>query len=131
MLDRRQFAATAFAFAGLALQSRVARAGMMALDPGYGPLQSDPAGLIDLPPGFYYKVVSALWQAMDDGPRATDRADGMVCFRLGAGRIDLVRTQEPQQNHLPNSIFATGTPASATAFVRTRRASRLGARSAT
>src|SRR3546814_4144193 len=30
MLDRRQFAATAFAFAGLALQSRVARAGMMA-----------------------------------------------------------------------------------------------------
>src|SRR3546814_9783069 len=93
MLDRRQFAATAFAFAGLALQSRVARAGMMALDPGYGPLQSDPAGLIDLPPGFSYKVVSELGQAMDDGHRVPDRADGMGCFRLDGGRIDRKSTR--------------------------------------
>src|SRR3546814_11050951 len=103
MLDRRQFAATAFAFAGLALQSRVARAGMMALDPGYGPLQSDPAGLIDPPPGLSYKVVSELGQAMDDGHRVTDRADGMGCFRLDCGRSELVRNHAPQPQHLPTA----------------------------
>src|SRR3546814_8334469 len=106
MLDRRQFAATAFAFAGLALQSRVARAGMMALDPGYGPLQSDPAGLIDLPPGFSYKVVSELGQAMADGHRVPDRPDGLGRFRLDSGRIPLVRNHELQPKHLAPGPFA-------------------------
>src|SRR3546814_15316235 len=110
MLDRRQFAATAFAFAGLALQSRVARAGMMALDPGYGPLHSDPAGLIDLPPGFSYKVVSELGQAMDDGHSVPDRADGRACFRLEGGRIALVCTHELPTTHSATAPFAAGPP---------------------
>src|SRR3546814_9300243 len=118
MLDRRQFAATAFAFAGLALQSRVARAGMMALDPGYGPLQSDPAGLIDHPPGFSYKAVSELGQAMDDGHRVAHRADGMGCFRRAGGRIPLVRYPELNPNKLAAGPFAAGTPDSVAPFNR-------------
>ncbi|MDZ3831119.1 MAG: DUF839 domain-containing protein [Sphingopyxis sp.] len=99
MLDRRQFAGVALAFAGLATQSRAAAGGLMATTPGYGPLQPDPAGLVDLPPGFSYRIVSELGQRMSDGYRVPDRADGMGCFRLPNGKIALVRNHELQPRH--------------------------------
>ncbi|WP_432770445.1 MAG: DUF839 domain-containing protein [Sphingopyxis sp.] len=108
MLDRRRFAFTALAFSGLALQSGAARAGTMAIDPGYGPLQPDPAGLIDLPPGFSYRIISELGQAMDDGHRVPDRADGMGCIDIGGGRIALVRNHEFQPQHLAGGPLAAG-----------------------
>lgn len=106
--DRRRFLrATGSAFAALAA-SGCARGGMAATNPdaGYGPLLPDARGLIDLPAGFSYRVISELGDAMSDGGTVPDRADGMGCFDLGRGRIALVRNHELQVQH--DSGGATG-----------------------
>ncbi|MDP3907050.1 alkaline phosphatase PhoX [Novosphingobium sp.] len=94
-LDRRRFlAATGAAFAALAASGcRTARSGV-ASAPGYGPLRPDPAGLLDLPEGFSYRVISKLGNPMSDGGRVPDAADGMGCFALPGGKLALVRNHE-------------------------------------
>lgn len=97
--DRRQFlAATGSAFAGLVASGCMSRA---ALAPSggstftdYGPLRPDPAGILDLPEGFSYRVLSRLGDAMSDGGTVPDKADGMGCIDLGDGEIVLVRNHE-------------------------------------
>ena len=61
---------------------------------GYGELVTDPNGLLDLPESFSYRVLSSLGDAMSDGARVPDKADGMGCFDLGDGRLALVRNHE-------------------------------------
>lgn len=99
--DRRRFLrATGTAFAALAASGCVRTS--LATAPagaGYGPLMADPQGLIDLPQGFTYRVLSSLGEAMSDGGTVPDRADGMGCFDLGSGRIALVRNHELQAQH--------------------------------
>jgi secreted PhoX family phosphatase len=93
-LDRRHFlSATATAFAALASGCRET-GGVGPITAPYGPLVPDPAGLLDLPAGFSYRVLSSLGDAMDDGGRVPDAADGMGCFDLGGGRLALVRNHE-------------------------------------
>ena len=60
----------------------------------YGKLIPDQNGLLDLPEGFSYRVISSLGDAMDDGGFVPDKADGMGCFDLGNGEIALVRNHE-------------------------------------
>lgn len=99
--DRRLFLrATGSAFAALAA-SGCMRAGVASTGGavGYGALLPDPNGLIDLPQGFSYRVVSRLGEAMTDGGTVPDRADGMGCFDLGNGKIALVRNHELQVQH--------------------------------
>jgi uncharacterized protein len=113
--DRRRFlGATASAFAALAASGcmtrsanapRVASSGGFA---GYGALLPDPAGLIDLPEGFSYRVISQLGDTMDDGGSVPDRADGMGCFDLGNGEIALVRNHELQPQHDAGGVIAKG-----------------------
>ena len=94
--DRRQFLrATGTAFAALAA-SGCMRQGLATTGaaPGYGPLVADPNGLIDLPAGFTYRVLSSLGDAMSDGGTVPDAADGMGCFDLGGGKLALVRNHE-------------------------------------
>lgn len=62
----------------------------------YGPLLPDPDGLLDLPAGFTYRVISLQGEPMDDGFVVPDYADGMGCFALGNGRLALVRNHELQ-----------------------------------
>ncbi len=97
--DRRQFlTATGTAFAALMASGCMTRGAVIA--PGisgfadYGPLRRDPAGLLDLPDGFSYRVISSLGDRMNDGGTVPDNADGMGCFNLGAGEIALVRNHE-------------------------------------
>lgn len=102
--DRRQFLrATGVAFTALAasgcMRGAVAGGSGVAGLAGYGDLVADPAGLIDLPPGFSYRVLSSLGDAMSDGGTVPDRADGMGCFDLGNGQIALVRNHELQPHH--------------------------------
>ncbi|MEE4315964.1 MAG: alkaline phosphatase PhoX [Erythrobacter sp.] len=117
--DRRRFlGATASAFAALAasgctIRTRGAdgapgRARQPASFAGYGALAPDPAGLIDLPPGFSYRVISRLGDDMDDGGTVPDRADGMGCFDLGGGEIALVRNHELQPQHDAGGPIAKG-----------------------
>ena len=98
--DRRQFLrATGSAFAALAA-SGCARGGLVSTNSiaGYGPLVPDPQGLIDLPAGFTYRVLSSLGDAMSDGGTVPDHADGMGCFDLGRGKWALVRNHELMPN---------------------------------
>lgn len=114
--DRRRFiGATATAFAALAASGcmtrgapTTARAASGGGFSGYGALVPDPAGLLDLPPGFSYRVLSRLGDAMDDGGTVPDRADGMGCFDLGNGEIALVRNHELQPQHDAGGPIAKG-----------------------
>ena len=94
--DRRTFlAATGSAFAALAASGcSTTMAGAPRADLGYGPLVPDPAGVMDLPEGFSYRVLSSLGEAMSDGFTVPDAADGMGCFDLGGGKLALVRNHE-------------------------------------
>ena len=114
--DRRRFlGATATAFAALAASGCVSRGASTAAAPraassfaGYGALVPDPAGLLDLPQGFSYRVLSKLGAAMDDGGTVPDRADGMGCFDIGNGELALVRNHELQPQHDAGGPIAKG-----------------------
>jgi secreted PhoX family phosphatase len=61
---------------------------------GYGPLVPDPAGLLDLPAGFRYRLFSREGEALTGGLPVPSNHDGMAAFRLPAGRVALVRNHE-------------------------------------
>ncbi len=61
---------------------------------GYGQLNSDADGILDLPEGFNYKVISQLGHVMSDGLTVPDRADGMGCLKWDEDRVVLVRNHE-------------------------------------
>ena len=71
--DRRRFlAATSAGFAGLLAASCRGPGGLASAGEatGYlmpGTLVPDPAGVLDLPPGYSYRVISRLGDAMADG----------------------------------------------------------------
>jgi len=114
--DRRRFlAATGTAFAALSLNGCVVRTrgpggapGVGADFAGYGSLRPDPQGLLDLPEGFSYRVLSRLGDAMDDGGTVPDRGDGMGAFDIGNGEIALVRNHELQPQHDAGGPIARG-----------------------
>lgn len=99
--SRRQFLrATGSAFAALAANACTGRPAEGSAR-GYGPLKTDPAGFVDLPAGFSYRVLSRLGDPMSDGSTVPDNADGMGCFDLGGGKLALVRNHELKPSHAP------------------------------
>ncbi|GAA2449806.1 PhoX family protein [Streptomyces macrosporus] len=67
---------------------------------GYGPLVPDPNGLLDLPKGFRYRVLSREGDPMrsGEGPVPSNH-DGMAALAgPGAGRVWLVRNHENKPN---------------------------------
>jgi secreted PhoX family phosphatase len=96
-IDRRRFLqATGSAFAALLASGCLARPDTtqpMATI-GYGPLRADPDGILDLPEGFSYRILSKLGDAMSDGGTVPNKADGMGCFALGQNELALVRNHE-------------------------------------
>ncbi|MEV7892012.1 alkaline phosphatase PhoX, partial [Streptomyces sp. NPDC088357] len=62
---------------------------------GYGPLVPDPNGLLDLPEGFRYKVLSREGDPLRSGEGAVpSNHDGMAAFAGRNGRVHLVRNHE-------------------------------------
>lgn len=106
-LNRRNFTGglTALAFSGFAQHSILARSGTMMSYKGHGPLITDPNGLLDLPNGFSYRIISKLRDVMSDGYRVPDRADGMGCFAMPDGKIALVRNHELKAKHFNDGPF--------------------------
>ena len=99
LLNRRNFiGATGAAFSGLLLKGCTGRSAPLTSAPSsfadYGPLVPDPAGMLDLPRGFSYRLLSSLGNAMSDGCTVPDKADGMGCFSLGNDEIVLIRNHE-------------------------------------
>lgn len=124
MLDRRHFTLglTSAAFAGLAFGGcaplRPGAEGA-SLAPGYGPLVPDPAGLLDLPSGFSYRVISSFGDRMNDGFLVPDRADGMGCIALDRRRVALVRNHELRPQHAGAGPFARTAAGAIAMFDRT------------
>jgi secreted PhoX family phosphatase len=122
MLTRRTFALglTSTAFSGLALSGCATSSGITAPPrvAGYGSLERDPAGVLDLPRGFSYRVISSFGDRMNDGLFVPDRADGMGAFRLDSRRMALVRNHELGPSHREKGAFKTVAPQGIAAFDR-------------
>ncbi|NVB37335.1 DUF839 domain-containing protein [Pseudenhygromyxa sp. WMMC2535] len=97
-LDRRRFLITsgaaglAAAFASLAGSKRAVASDR------WGPLVSDPAGILDLPEGFSYMILEEAGGAMSDGYRVPGRPDGMACFAGPDDTLILLRNHEISLN---------------------------------
>jgi hypothetical protein len=57
-------------------------------------LVADPKRLLDLAPGFHYRVLQKQFAAMNDGYRVPALPDGMACFAGGDGTLILMRNHE-------------------------------------
>ncbi|MFF5259764.1 alkaline phosphatase PhoX [Actinomadura viridis] len=69
---------------------------------GYGPLVPDPAGILDLPRGFRYRILSREGQPMRSGQGPVPSChDGMAAFPGRPGHVWLVRNHEnrPTSTH--------------------------------
>ncbi len=61
---------------------------------GFGPLVADPDGILDLPEGFRYRIISRAGDRMADGFRVPAAPDGMAAFPGPDGHTLLVRNHE-------------------------------------
>ena len=57
-------------------------------------LIKDPNGILDLPKGFTYSILSKEGQVMDDGLFVPPSADGMTCIQLSKHKLVLIRNHE-------------------------------------
>ena len=71
---------------------------------GYGPLVSDPKGLLDLPAGFYYQAFSRTGEIMSDGSPVPAVHDGMAAFAGPDDTTILVRNHELEPEQSPAVI---------------------------
>ena len=60
----------------------------------YGTLIGDPAGILDLPAGFSYSIVSTAGETLANGAPLPDRFDGTGSFAGPGGIVRLVRNHE-------------------------------------
>ena len=67
-------------------------------DRGYGPLHSDPKGILDLPEGFGYRILSWAGQTMDDDFFLPGAPDGMATFPGPRGLAIVIRNHELTTN---------------------------------
>ena len=95
-LNRRSLMASgaaALAFSGLGRHALAAAQETYVNEvAGYGPLKADPAGMLDLPEGFSYRVLSRAGEVMDDGLLVPGQFDGMGCFPLEGSKVALCAT---------------------------------------
>lgn len=98
MISRRRFmqqsSLTALAFSGLQDACRAKAGSPDLVDPGFGPLVTDPNRVIDLPKGFSYRVIARVGQKMDDGYLVPDKPDGMATFPGPEGTTILIKNHE-------------------------------------
>lgn len=108
-LSRRQFLASAQA---VALFWSTAAFGVLPSSTANPrlPLRPDPAGIVDLPEGFSYRIVSISGEAMRDGFVRPDRPDGMACFAYpgDASKCILMRNHEVVPTAEEGSPFGPG-----------------------
>ena len=104
MINRRRFLQCLAASAASPPIARSARGSELVV----GPLRPDPDGLLDLPAGFSYRVVSKSGDTMDDGLKVPPAHDGMAAFPGPDGRVILVCNHEMPPAFPEYSAFGTG-----------------------
>ena len=77
------------------------------LHPGYGPLQTDPEGIMNLPQGFTYKVISRRGDQMADGFLVPGMADGMATFQGPDNKVLIVRNHEVSPGDTEEGAFGS------------------------
>ena len=94
--SRRHFLKTSAAFGAgfVGLHTLMGCEGARTVTPGYGELLADPAGILDLPTGFSYKVISQAGERMSDGFLVPGLHDGMAAFEGSNGHTLLLRNHE-------------------------------------
>ena len=98
-LSRRSFLKTSgVVSAGFLTMQRVTRAidvkQPVPISSAYGPLMKDPAGVLDLPQGFAYRLLSRVGRSMSDGLITPGLHDGMAAFPGPRGRVVLICNHE-------------------------------------
>lgn len=98
MNSRRRFlqesTAIALGFSGLqTLSARLTDKEALRTE-GYGPLQADPAKVLNLPKGFRYQIISRAGETMADDLVLPGKPDGMAAFPGPQGTTILVRNHE-------------------------------------
>ncbi len=81
---------------------------------GFGPLVADPNGIIDLPAGFSYNIISKIGDRMDDGFHVPGKHDGMGAFayinddgKADPDRTIIIRNHEIEDAHKTTGAFET------------------------
>lgn len=97
-IHRRSFMSGAAAFVAAGSVARVIGSASPARArttfKGYGELVPDPAGILDLPAGFQYRIFSREGDALTHGGIVPSNHDGMAAFSAGRDGIWLVRNHE-------------------------------------
>ena len=78
----------------------------------YGKLIPDPKGILDLPRGFEYKILSQSGEKMSDGLRVPADPDGMAAFAGKNGTTILMRNHELNAKDLAKEDIRAGKPVS-------------------
>lgn len=77
---------------------------------GFGPLEPDPHGLLELPAGWDYAVISKVGTPMADGFVVPGQPDGMCAFPGPDGLTLLVRNHELDYTHRHLTAYGRGHP---------------------
>ncbi len=94
-MQRRTFLTTSSAALGfLGLQKYLSANESERVISPYGDLIADPDGILDLPEGFTYQIISKRGNTMDDGLQVPGMPDGMACFQGQGDTVVLVRNHE-------------------------------------
>ncbi len=64
------------------------------LSKGYGPLNDDPKGILNLPNGFTYDIISKQGDRMSDGLLVPGLPDGMAAFEAPDNKVLIIRNHE-------------------------------------
>lgn len=85
---------------------------------GFGPLVTDPDGVLDLPEGFGYRIIERTGDRMDDDFIVPGLLDGMACFDGEKNSLVLMRNSEQTPADTNTSPYPSGMRPSARAFDR-------------
>ena len=77
---------------------------------GYGALIPDADGILDLPAGFSYRILSSFGDTMSDGLQVPSAGDGMGCIPMEDGRLALIRNHELKVSHAAAGPYGKANP---------------------
>lgn len=101
MLNRRRFLQSVAAAATAPALTQACRS----TDAQQSKLRPDAAGILDLPAGFSYRVISRAGDVMSDGLRVPGAHDGMAAFEGSDSRVTLISNHEMNTHWFDGSAF--------------------------